>query len=52
MTLQMVVFLFAFCSAVYFARESWRAAHSLEFKLDLERLREKRRLCRPVGRQN
>jgi hypothetical protein len=43
MTLSEFVFLFSFCSTIYFLRASWRFGRSPEFKRDLERLREQRR---------
>jgi hypothetical protein len=51
MTIQEALFVAAFCAVVYFARDAVRAWQSPEFKRDLERLRERRRIKRAARRR-
>lgn len=51
MQLAELIFVAAFCVTVYFAREAWRVWHSPEFKHDLARLRENRRLRKAATRR-
>jgi hypothetical protein len=47
----MLVFVFGFCSAVYFLKCLIESVQSPEFKYDAERLRENRRLRRAARRR-
>lgn len=51
MTVQEFFFVAAFCAVVYFAQGALRAYQSPEFKRDLERLRENRRIKRAARRK-
>lgn len=51
MNLQGIIFVFAFCSAVYFLKSILEVLASPEFKRDMERLRENRRLRRAARRR-
>jgi hypothetical protein len=46
----MVIFVLLICACAYFARASWRACLSSEFRRDLERLREQRRRSKAARR--
>jgi hypothetical protein len=50
-TFRALVFLFAFCALIYFAREAWRAIISPEFKRDIAWLRENRRRRRAARKR-
>jgi hypothetical protein len=46
-----MAFIISLCGLVYFIQESWRAYVSTEFKRDMARLREQRRLRRAARRK-
>lgn len=50
MTWDGFIFIFAFCSVVYFLREAVKSFRSPEFRDDIRRLREQRRLRKACKR--